>query len=95
MQAILTKFLPPTNNRAARIKAWCDRGSVTIATSEANGALEQHAYAAKRLCAKFVAEDAAKYGADSQSNNPWAAPMTEGGLPQSFKHAHACFVFAA
>lgn len=30
MQAIVTKYLPATSTRPSRIKAWCDRGSITI-----------------------------------------------------------------
>ncbi|TXH40544.1 MAG: hypothetical protein E6Q97_39425 [Desulfurellales bacterium] len=30
MQAIQTRYLGPTNSRGSRIKAWCDRGSITI-----------------------------------------------------------------
>jgi len=30
MQAIQTKYLGPTNNRGARIKAWCAAGSKTM-----------------------------------------------------------------
>ncbi len=29
-QAIMTKYLGPTNSRGSRIKAWCDGGSVTV-----------------------------------------------------------------
>jgi len=30
MQAIITKFLPATNNRPNRIKAYCPAGSITL-----------------------------------------------------------------
>lgn len=35
MQAIQTKYLPATNYRGSRIKATCERGSLTIGYSEA------------------------------------------------------------
>ena len=30
MQAIQTRYLPATDTRGSRIKAWCEAGSVTI-----------------------------------------------------------------
>jgi hypothetical protein len=36
MQAIVTKFLGPTNTRGARIKATCQAGSVTVPYGYAN-----------------------------------------------------------
>lgn len=84
-QAIQTKFLPCTNSRGSRIKAWCDRGSVTVPFSHSG---KEHREAAEALCAKFIAEDKAKYG--DQAKSAWDGLLIEGGLPNNGGH---CFVF--
>jgi hypothetical protein len=86
MQAIVTKYLPPTNVRGGRIKAWCERGSIVI--SYPHGASNAHAEAKDALIAKFIAEDAKRYGTN---RNPWSDPMVEGGLPKPF--GGSVFVF--
>lgn len=53
MQAIQTKFLGPTNNRGARIKATCDAGSVTISWDYSGNVEEMHAKAAMALACKL------------------------------------------
>jgi len=53
MQAIVTKYLCPTNNSGARIKASCDAGSVTISYPHAHGLTEAHAEAVRTLLAKL------------------------------------------
>jgi hypothetical protein len=30
MQAIVTRYLGPTNHRGSRVKAWCEAGSLTL-----------------------------------------------------------------
>ena len=77
-QAIQTKFLPATNFRGSRIKAWCERGSITIDTDHAASC--PHTEAARALIARFVKEDAARYGSNPQAN-PWARKLIGGGLP--------------
>ena len=52
-QAIQTKFLGPTNHRGARIKAFCDAGSVVVSWNYAVGVPENHALAAEALCQKL------------------------------------------
>jgi hypothetical protein len=77
-QAIQTKYLPHTNTRPSRIKAWCQRGSVTITT---DCSLESdHREAVRVLLAKFIAEDEERYGTP-RSANPWAADFVLGALP--------------
>ena len=50
MQAIVTKYIGPTNTKGARIKAIAAGGSVTVPFDyEGN----EHEIAAKALCAKF------------------------------------------
>jgi hypothetical protein len=77
-QAILTKYLPRTNYRGSRIKATCDRGSITVPYD--HGASNPHKEAALALVRKFMAEDAKKYDTP-QNKNPWRGPWMEGGLP--------------
>lgn len=77
MQAIITKYLPCTNHRGSRIKASCDRGSITIDWPH-EGPEESHVAAAQALVDKFAAEDAAKYG---EHVNPWSRPRACGSIP--------------
>ena len=53
MQAIVTKYLPPTNTQGSRIKAWCDAGSVIIGYPHAQGLTEAHAEAVRTLLSKL------------------------------------------
>lgn len=53
-QAILTKYLPPTNSRGARIKATSASGlSVTIPYEYELSGVDLHAVAVKKLCEKL------------------------------------------
>lgn len=84
-QAILTRYVCPTNFRGGRIKAYCERGSVTISyPDEANQGQEAHEVAFRALLAKFAKEDGA--------SRSWPAPeqWVCGALPQSARDA---FVF--
>ena len=78
MQAILTKYIPATNTRASRVKATCERGSITIDYPHELSGEEVHIAAANALVAKFIKEDKAKYGTNK---NPWARKRVCGGLP--------------
>lgn len=53
MQAIVTKFIPCTNNRPSRLSARCEAGSIIISWDDALNADENHTRAAKALCAKL------------------------------------------
>jgi hypothetical protein len=53
MQAIITKYIGPTNTKGARIKATASAGSVTIGYPHELERDERHALAAKKLCEKF------------------------------------------
>lgn len=80
MQAIITKILPATNTRPTRIKASCERGSITVSYYH-NGAEHGHIDAANALIAKFVRQDG------ERSPNPWTTPRVCGQLP-SGDYAH-------
>lgn len=71
-QAITTRYLGPTNNRGARVKATADAGSVTLDWDHALDMLPNHAAAAKALAAKFS----------------WTGEYHAGGLAQSSKDAY-------
>ena len=53
MQAIITKYLGPTNVKNSRIKATCAAGSVTIDYPHELSGMECHAKAAYALLAKM------------------------------------------
>ena len=55
MQAILTKYLPPSNSgaRGSRIKATCDAGSITIPWDYAVNEVENHGLACVALLTKL------------------------------------------
>ncbi len=56
-QAISTKYLPATNTRGSRIKASCDRGSVTVPYPHELSGADCHAVAVDALLRRFAAED--------------------------------------
>lgn len=65
-QAIVTKYIGPTNYRGARIKATASAGSITVPY-----AYELEIQAAHRAAARALAD---KFG--------WAGDMVGGGLAQ-------------
>ena len=78
MQFITTKYLPATNHKGSRIKATCERGSITISFSdEADNDGEKfagygstkapHMLAVDKLIQKFNEEDFKRYGSQKSS----------------------------
>lgn len=53
MQAILTKYLPATNSRGERVKAFCDAGSITEGWDYGLGQEANHRAVATALANKF------------------------------------------
>lgn len=86
MQAIQTHYLPATNCKGSRIKATCERGSITIDYPHDLSGDEVHRAAVHALIARFVKEDAKRYGTN---RNPWERPFVTGGLP----NGDCCHVF--
>lgn len=84
MQAIQTKFLPCTNRRGARIKASCERGSLTVDYPHELSGDACHRFAVDALVSKFVREDEKRYGIN---HNPWQTPYVTGCLPDG-TYAH-------
>lgn len=83
MQAIETKYIGPTNHKGSRIKASCERGSITISYDDALNSDEAHIAAAQALVNKFVKEDKARYGTN---RNPWSSKRIMGGLKKTNVH---------
>jgi len=52
-QAIVTKYLGPTNHRGSRVKATADAGSVTLSWDHALNSDANHIEAAKALARKL------------------------------------------
>lgn len=84
MQSIVTKYLPATNFKYSRIKATCERGSITISYPHELSGDACHIAAVDALMAKFIKEDAARYG---PHKNPWSAPRACGQMPDG-NYAH-------
>jgi hypothetical protein len=78
MQAIITKFLGPTNSKGPRVKARCDAGSITVNWVGSYGSDTNHFMAAKALAEKLG------WTGDSYGS------LLGGSLPDGKGH---CFVF--
>jgi len=90
-QAIVTRYLGATNHRGARIKATCDRGSITISYPYDKSGAECHREAVEALVARFDAEDVEKYGSPDAAH--WGGlNWVAGGLPQSSRDGYAFVV---
>lgn len=68
MQAIKTKFLPCTNSTGARIKASCERGSITIPYPYEKSGEYCHVLAIEALLTKFEREDVTRFRIERQRN---------------------------
>lgn len=79
MQAIQTKYIPATNYKGSRVKAWCARGSITISYPHDLSGDDVHVAAAQALVVKFAAEDVKKYGKPDAGAN-WLKPRSCGQL---------------
>ena len=77
MQAILTRYLPPTATRSARIKATCDRGSLTLPAEFSSE--QAHIQLVTLLIGRFCGEDEKTYGT-KPCQNPWNGRRAVGCL---------------
>jgi hypothetical protein len=87
MQAITTKYLSATNTRGSRIKATCDRGTITIPYPHDLSGDDVHTAAVRALVDRFAVEDLANYGTP-KDGNPWLRPFASGGLPNKAGMVH-------
>lgn len=82
MQAIITKYVPPTMTKPGRVKAICERGSLTISWDHGKDAGENHRAVCDALCDRFDAEDREKYKTLSHGEKwSWSRPKASGQLP--------------
>lgn len=81
MQAIITKYVPPTNHKPGRVKATCERGSLTVSWDHGLEIGDNHRAACDALCAKFDMEDFQKYGARELLTLSWSRPKASGQIP--------------
>lgn len=79
LQAVVTKYLPPTDRRGARVKAYCQRGAHTISWNHTLDSDDNHRAAILHLLRKFTQEDRAKYGPSEGS--VWMRAWAIGVLP--------------
>lgn len=79
MQAIVTKYLCPTNVRGSRYKATCQAGSITVSADAGLSLDDNHAAACAALCKKLDDANEAKYGPESR--RIWSMPKAVGQLP--------------
>jgi hypothetical protein len=80
MQAIQTKYLSATDSKGSRIKATCERGSITIPYPYELSGEFVHRLAVTKLVWKFLEEDYAKNRTAPESN-PWSRDFSSGTLP--------------
>jgi hypothetical protein len=80
MQAIHSKYIPATNHKGSRIKATCERGSITIPYPHELSGDSVHRLAVMKLVWKFLEEDHAKNGTTPEAN-PWSRDYSSGTLP--------------
>lgn len=80
MQAILTKIIPCTDTKETRVKAICERGSMTISYPYELSGYDVHKAAVAALIDKFCREDLKEYGTPTEKN-PWNKPRVCGTLP--------------
>jgi hypothetical protein len=81
MQAIQSKYLLPSHSRGSRIKATCERGSITIPYPYELSGDEVHREAVRRLVAQFLQEDQDDGICPDPSQNIWARQFVTGCLP--------------
>lgn len=84
-QAIQTRVIPATNTKPTRIKATCERGSLTLSwdSLDGNRVEEKHHEVAKKLAQKFVTEDEKEWG---KGHSSWDYPLVTGALKDSYVH---------
>lgn len=83
-QAIVTKYLGPTNFRGSRVKAVCDAETITISWDDALNPEDNHRVAANQL--------ANSLGWIGPTMPGWR--LIGGGMPQATPYAY-CFVLTS
>lgn len=78
MQAIVTKYLCPTNVRGSRYKATCQAGSITVSADDGLNPEQNHKAVCDALCAKMDDANDLRYGIDNRRT--WSQPKASGAL---------------
>ena len=73
-QAIVTKYLGPSNHRGARVKATAQAGSITLPWDDARDVDENHAASVMALAAKYN----------------WGTAWIGGGSPDGTSYVWVC-----
>ncbi len=84
MQAIITKYLCPTNTRGARVKAECAALTVTLSYDHALNMEENHIAICAELCKRMHETNVEKYGSH---DTIWAGKHAFGQL-KSGEYVH-------
>lgn len=71
-QAIVTKFLGPTNHKGSRIKAKCEAGQLTVAWDYAKDTGGNHKAAAQALLKQLGWDDRPFFGGALPTNDGYA-----------------------
>jgi hypothetical protein len=90
VQAIVTKFICPTNARGSRYKATCQAGSITVSARCELSSDANHAAACAALCQKLDDRCRKEYGipdAQKSWSGCWSLPTVAGQLPDG-TYAH-------
>lgn len=80
MQAIITKYVPPTNTKPGRVKATCERGSLTVSWDHGLDDGANHRAVCDALCLRFDVEDEKKYGSKFGPHS-WGRSKASGQIP--------------
>jgi len=78
MQAIITKYLCPTNFKGSRITAKCDAMRITLSWDHALNPEENHIAAAAALCWRIDDSNDNKYGPGCRRT--WSLPKACGQI---------------
>lgn len=85
MQAIITKYLVPTNNRNARISARCEAGTIVVPYNHSLGGEENHETAARVLIRKLGWPQHGKWYAGVLPGRNDDMVFVCGGKPMQFR----------
>ena len=78
MQAIVTKYLCPTNAKGSRIQAKCEAMTIRVSYDDGLDLERNHEAVCVELCRLMDARNVAKYGSKAAM---WAKPKATGQLP--------------
>jgi hypothetical protein len=83
-QAIITKYLAPTNTRGGRVRAKAYAGALTLAWDHSRSVAENHTQAARALCLELD-WDGTWYQGTAPDNQGYAFVCVEGAAAFTIK----------